>query len=583
MDRKLKVILSLYLLLLLSACGSFTPVDFGDGSHDDGPLPEVSLYPHAEGWKDISAHGSFVLKNGYANCAGICHGDDFTGGNGPACVDCHKSYPVTHSSSEWHPTGHGRYVLDAGGSTECTSMCHRNDAPEEAKLKTCADCHKSYPSMHDEDEWSSGHKDFVKLHGGVGLADCSICHGTDLKGGSSGVSCVSSSCHHIVEDEDKEWSDADVHSAMAYEGLEKCTACHGTDLKGLLDVKGCDDCHHTKWEETHSKKWAEVTEHGSIAQASKDSCKLCHGADLTGGDAGVTCNNSACHGDVYPHSAAWSDGKEHGIVAKSDLSKCTTCHGDVTSQDCAECHHQNKSGWVSTEHRREAKGDLGSCKTCHGADLKGGESKRSCYTCHDNGGVYAEHDDDWGEAGNHGQFYLADKSQCTTACHGVYLTGGLTGIACNSCHIKYPHDKSWSVMHGGSVLTTVSGKEAFDSAKFDNDCAGCHGETVEMSTAFPPVDSPETSLGIKRCYACHSAYPHIGYEDGAMSGAWKPRHWYYLMYNSLYATLTHDNAAAKIKTLYEGCQGETGCHKPVARRGNIRNYSNSACKVCHSR
>ena len=129
--KKISAIQIIFLIILLSYC-----------STDKNPLPSVS---HPEGWKSgetDNTHGVKVLETGYASCKS-CHGVDLKGGKtGKGCFDCHQTYPHT-------------------------------------------------------DEWtvfasSNGHKNYIETNMNA-IDYCKDCHGDNLTGGKSGVSCLN--CH----------------------------------------------------------------------------------------------------------------------------------------------------------------------------------------------------------------------------------------------------------------------------------------------------------------------------------------------------------------------------------------------------
>ena len=125
------------IILILIAIFSFC-------SEDKNPLLNVS---HPEDWNVTDSedfHGKKVLASGYETCK-ECHGVDFNGGKAEAgCYGsgCHESYPHQPEWSEFNnPNSHGAYIEANMGS----------------------------------------------------LANCKQCHGSNLFGGTSGVSCYA--CH----------------------------------------------------------------------------------------------------------------------------------------------------------------------------------------------------------------------------------------------------------------------------------------------------------------------------------------------------------------------------------------------------
>jgi hypothetical protein len=131
--KKTLIILNIFfvLILLISYC-----------STDKNPLPSVS---HPEGWNTQgveNTHGAKVLDAGYVSCKS-CHGVDLKGGKtSKGCFDCHQTYP--------HP-----------------------------------------------DQWTAfennkSHKAYIEANMNA-FEYCKGCHGENLSGGKSGVSCYS--CH----------------------------------------------------------------------------------------------------------------------------------------------------------------------------------------------------------------------------------------------------------------------------------------------------------------------------------------------------------------------------------------------------
>jgi hypothetical protein len=131
--KKTLVVLNIIfaLIIMLSYC-----------STNKNPIPSVS---HPEGWNTQDAentHGAKVLDAGYVSCKS-CHGVDLKGGKtGKGCFDCHQTYP--------HPN-------------EWTQFSNSNS-------------HKAYLEANN-----------------YSAAYCKGCHGENLNGGKSGVSCLS--CH----------------------------------------------------------------------------------------------------------------------------------------------------------------------------------------------------------------------------------------------------------------------------------------------------------------------------------------------------------------------------------------------------
>ncbi|MBM3321228.1 MAG: hypothetical protein FJY73_11185 [Candidatus Eisenbacteria bacterium] len=139
---------------------------------------------------------------------------------------------------------HGARVRERGPSA-CTT-CHGEDLAGDPGTSGCSDCHDG-PGGHPRN-WVRA--DAARFHGTAvrneGLAICRDCHGADLLGGWSGVSC--SACHaggpggHPAG-----WTDP---SSLAFhgrralvEGVVGCAGCHGFPPASGTSGVSCADCH----------------------------------------------------------------------------------------------------------------------------------------------------------------------------------------------------------------------------------------------------------------------------------------------------------------------------------------------------
>ncbi|OQX96059.1 hypothetical protein B6I21_02175 [candidate division KSB1 bacterium 4572_119] len=121
----------LALILVLSYC-----------STDKNPLPSVS---HPEGWNTSGAenfHGSKVLEVGYSSCKS-CHGVDLKGGDtGKGCFDCHQTYPHPDEWTDFDSdNNHGEYIEANSGSTDYCKSCHGSDLTGGKSGISCFSCH----------------------------------------------------------------------------------------------------------------------------------------------------------------------------------------------------------------------------------------------------------------------------------------------------------------------------------------------------------------------------------------------------------------------------------------------------------
>ena len=258
----------------------------------------------------------------------------------------------------------------------------------------------------------------------VNQQNCKACHGSDLRGGSSGISC--DACHHG-------WRGT--HGQAYAEDADNCKTCHGQDLEGGLVAPSCAGCHHRGWTGTHADAFNEdpdscqachggtITEcadchhsgwsgtHGEEYAADPDNCKACHGEDLTGGDANVDCDS--CHHDDAV--APWQHGDYHAVPDEcsschgsdfnggTTLVSCFSCHSAISAFDCSDCHTDAASSYTDSAHGNTSYGvdrsgtgyALGDCTQCH--DLPAGstndlllfapvnptsQSENFCFQCH---------------------------------------------------------------------------------------------------------------------------------------------------------------------------------------------------------
>lgn len=153
---------------------------------------------------------------------------------------------------------------------------------------------------------------------------------------------------------------------------------------------------------------------------------------------------------------------------------------------------KHPAGWVSAGHQTAAQADLAGCSECHGADFQGGVSGVACTSCH-LGDQTSVHPVSWGAFtyAEHGAYVQQNGyGSCANAsCHGSELTGVAgSGPSCTSCHMGgalSAHPTSWTQAgdHGAYVQT-------FGAAACVN--AVCHGTTGQGVPQSGPA-----------CITCH--------------------------------------------------------------------------------
>ncbi|MEW6720539.1 MAG: hypothetical protein AB1346_08830 [Thermodesulfobacteriota bacterium] len=205
-----------------------------------------------------------------------------------------------------------------------------------------------------------------------------------------------------------------------------CAECHGADLAGGISKVSCfanpAGCHHGSVPGWVSFVPGATQPHGSAAKRNPGSsgfasCQVCHGAGFNGGRVPVSC--FSCHGVNAPHPArVWrGPANTHLDTHPDNAPVCAECHfpgspnnplnhptapapagtppGCFNNTLCHGVGGFHPENWAASgQHGPAAKGPVAAstgfafCQTCHGEDLSGGESRVSCYPCH---GVTAPH------------------------------------------------------------------------------------------------------------------------------------------------------------------------------------------------
>jgi len=133
----------LFLTLLLVFIGMST----WNCSTDNNPLPSKS---HTEDWNDPASenfHGLKVVELGEKNCQS-CHGQDFLGGESKvSCFSCHASYPHTE---EWMVISsamfHGAVLKNNALNLEDCRTCHGPNLQGGNSKVSCYACHSTFPN-----------------------------------------------------------------------------------------------------------------------------------------------------------------------------------------------------------------------------------------------------------------------------------------------------------------------------------------------------------------------------------------------------------------------------------------------------
>ncbi|MBI4651606.1 hypothetical protein HY745_10050, partial [Candidatus Desantisbacteria bacterium] len=127
------------------------------------------------------------------------------------------------------------------------------------------------------------------------VTSCSLCHGNDFQGGTSGLSCYL--CHNGPNGKEHPVNWIHNHAAEVKVEISSCTHCHGDDYKGGINKISCYQCHLGGENGLpHQNEWnidstGVFTNHQTALYGrGYESCSLsyCHGEKLTGGELTIS-------------------------------------------------------------------------------------------------------------------------------------------------------------------------------------------------------------------------------------------------------------------------------------------------------
>ena len=314
------------------------------------------------------------------------------------------------------------------------------------------------------------------------------------------------------------------HPAFARPAGKACTDCHGDDLGGGISGVSCftasrngQGCHATG-PAFHPANWLDKTGgnfHGAAFQndvlVNNLACTGCHDPNNPAEPPGFICldchfsidgrrvpsGSSYVHGQITGHGAFFPD--------NAVISVCMACHetnntfGHTPQPFCHNCHEPfptafHPTGWANPDaHGASAKSapavssGFAFCQSCHGTNFAGSGSAPSCINnalCHGSGVVSPHSPAPW-------------RTPLSSRTH----TGTATGNAgvCGLCHLG-----------GGTVVITpptpVPG--GITPGCFNNTL--CHGDVSGAPHAVRPFpDHPTRARNefTTFCNQCHSINP----------------------------------------------------------------------------
>ncbi len=401
---------------------------------------------------------------------------------------------------------------------------------------------------------------------------CFVCHGNDLKGGMSGISCFSASLNGITchaqgpSAHPTGFALPENHGVRAKEalgganGFAFCQQCHGTAFAGGKTPSGvtsssCIACHAVG--APHSPKpWrGNARTHTNTDTSNAAVCAQCHtaGANLTEelrqssyatGTPGCF-NNTLCHGAVG-HPTGWADPAQHGASAKA------------------------LPGGTS---------GIAYCKSCHGTDYHGAGAIPSCFSCH----ASAPHSPaPWriAQQSSSTRSHTSTDTGNAAACAGCHLNnqrltspaavpGGTTPGCFNStlCHGVVGHAVGWSspTVHGAAAKDHPSGSAGFSY------CQNCHGAAFNGGQALTTcINNPNANCHGSTVAAPHSPKPWLGSTRSHVTTAEE---------NAAICSVCHLAGANLTPSLRQAsyATGTPTCYNNTMCHGNVGD-----CTGCHS-
>ncbi len=362
---------------------------------------------------------------------------------------------------------------------------------------------------------------WLEDHGPIAASDealCVLCHGKDLDGGISSVSCSSASyggqgCHasgpglHPEDWLNKNASGSTWH-ADAYRarfepaGID-CETCHSPPALDDPDGGKCVICHFDVEGSRSPDGWTHGSgDHGAFAGSPEEAvCVTCHEVNNRFGN-GPFCHN--CHLSVsVPHADGWLDKSAPDFHAQAyspaDYS-CSICH-DPSQPDtppgyvCLDCHFSEDGsqrvpagtsyvhGERSQEHKAFSAGEAQVCINCHDINEQYG-NQGGCHNCH--ALVEVPHTSGWMDKSAedfHAQAYSPSSDSCST-CHDPSQPDTPPGYVCLDCH--FSEDGSQRVPAGSGYT---------------------HGDTSNAHKGF-------TTGEAQVCINCHDTNQQNGNQDG---------------------------------------------------------------------
>lgn len=391
------------------------------------PIPSVS---HPKEWiieGSNQFHGTKVKSSGLSSCKS-CHGVDYNGGESNVSCYSSKCHAIDHGNSSWGVDTasvkfHGVYLKNIDWTVIECSACHGSDYQGGSSGVSCFTCHENYPHPENwsEEDSDGFHGEYLENVNGD-ISSCQSCHGDDLNGGRTEISCFS--CHDSYPHDD-DWLNI---SAQGFHGnyirnddwsMQSCKNCHGSDYAGGNTMVSCKTCH--------------------VSSVGPEACNTCHGNFANESPVNNWAPPEDLNKNINTSFIGVGAHQEHLMISTLTSTytlDCTICHRSLTGFDdpnhiVPDAQIELVFNDIATDSGRVTPIWNRTNTTC------------SDVYCHGNFAFYkADSENDWAYAdslitGNNPIMNWIQvgtgQSECGT-CHGLPPTGHVPISTCSSCH-----------------------------------------------------------------------------------------------------------------------------------------------------
>ena len=325
-----------------------------------------------------------------------------------------------------------------------------------------------------------------------GTSSCAECHGADLSGGTSKVSCFGNpaNCHHgpvagwVAAPPAAQSHGVAAKKAPGSSGFASCQVCHGADFRTPRGDanRTCYSCHSLAPHPNGPWRSSAGSTHTNSDPSNAPVCAGCH-RNSNPGTPGCF-NNTLCHGATGPggvnHSVPFPGATHTSADQASFNADCSACHAitgvspDSAAPLCTVCH------------RSATALPFTNCSSCHARPPSG-----TAYP--DVAGSHAEHE------------ALANVTGVCASCHDGLGTG--TAGHYDRANAR-PGKDALRVPPGEAAFLSVynakAGPAAFDNATLACANVSCHGGVTAPNWRTGSIDG-NTDTGCRQCHRIGAA------------------------------------------------------------------------------